>query len=610
MCGIAGYVGPKLIDDQAIKNTLQLMRKRGPNNSGFFSDKINNTNKVLLHSRLSIIDLKDQSHQPFKDDNFIIVFNGEIYNYIELKIELQNKGYKFRTSSDTEVLLKSYIEYGEDCIKKFIGMWSLAIFDKTKNIVFLSRDTFGEKPLYYYHKNSEFIFGSEIKFIKSLKPINNNINLDKIAKFLNFGYKSVHQDNETFFDDIKSLEAGCSVTINSDLTLYKKKNYVPKFLPNKEISYEEIVNNTKNLIKKSLELRLRSDVPVAFCLSGGIDSAFLASLAVKEFNKKINTFSIIDSDERYNESTNINKVVNDLQCENFQIPLKNDENFLERLESLIVQHDSPIMTISYYIHSFLSEQISKSGFKVAISGTGADEIFTGYYDHYLSYFASVSNSEIKKKEIKNWKKFVLPHIRNDLLKNINLYIDNPKNCDLVFGLEDNLKNVIKKPLISTLKEKIFIKDDVLRNKMLNELFYQVVPVILHHDDLNSMNFSIENRSPYLDQNLLDFSLNIPSKYLIKNGFQKNILRDSAKGILLDDIRLSRQKYGFNASLLTLIDMATIKSFLINDKSYLSELVDFNKLFNYLDKNKNNSTGEINKFLFNLINIKIFLDKNF
>ena len=144
--------------------------------------------------------------------------------------------------------------------------------------------------------------------------------------------------------------------------------------------------------------------------------------------------------------------------------------------------------------------------------------------------------------------------------------------------------------------------------MLNELFYQVVPVILHHDDLNSMNFSIENRSPYLDQNLLDFSLNIPSKYLIKNGFQKNILRDSAKGILLDDIRLSRQKYGFNASLLTLIDMATIKSFLINDKSYLSELVDFNKLFNYLDKN--NSTGEINKFLFNLINIKIFLDKNF
>ncbi len=607
MCGIAGYVGPKLIDDQSIKNTLQLMRKRGPNNSGFFSEKINNTNKVLLHSRLSIIDLKDQSHQPFKDDNFIIVFNGEIYNYIELKIELQNKGHKFRTSSDTEVLLKSYIEYGEDCIKKFIGMWSLAILDKTKNIVFLSRDTFGEKPLYYYHKNNEFIFGSEIKFIKSLKSINNNINRDKIAKFLNFGYKSVHQDNETFFDDIKSLEAGCSVTINSDLTLYIKKNYVPKFLPNKEISYEEIVNNTKNLIKKSLELRLRSDVPVAFCLSGGIDSAFLASLAVKEFNKKINTFSIVDSDERYNESTNINKIVNDLQCENFQIPLKKDENFLERLESLIVQHDSPILTISYYIHSFLSEQISKSGFKVAISGTGADEIFTGYYDHYLSYFASVSNPEIKQKEIKNWKEFVSPHIRNDLLKNINLYIDNPKNRDLAFGLDGNLKNVIKEPLISMPNEKIFIKDDILRNKMLNELFYQVVPVILHHDDLNSMNFSIENRSPYLDQNLVDFSLNIPTKYLIKNGFQKNILRDSAKGILLDDIRLSRKKYGFNASLLTLIDMITIKDFLINDTGYLSELVDFNKLFNYLDKN--NNTEGINKFLFNLINIKIFLDKN-
>ena len=249
----------------------------------------------------------------------------------------------------------------------------------------------------------EFIFGSEIKFIKSLKPINNNINLDKIAKFLK--HIQSHINKFILTDDIKSLEAGCSVTINSDLTLYKKKNYVPKFSPNKEISYEEIVNNAKNLIKKSLELRLRSDVPVAFCLSGGIDSAFFAIDAVKEFNKKINTFSIIDSDERYNELDNIESTVNDIGCESFKVKLNSNDDNLNRLESL-VKHDSPILTISYYIHSFLSEQISKSGFKVAISGTGADEIFTGYYDHFLLHFESVSNSEIKKKEIKNWKKFV------------------------------------------------------------------------------------------------------------------------------------------------------------------------------------------------------------
>ena len=378
----------------------------------------------------------------------------------------------------------------------------------------------------------------------------------------------------------------------------------------KKKSYDEIVYNTKELIKKSLSLRLRSDVPIAFCLSGGIDSAFLASLAVKEFNQKIKTFSIIDNNKKYNEKRNIDKIIQDLKCENTQIKLKKNKNFLNHLQDLIIQHDSPISTISYYVHSFLSEKISKSGFKVAISGTGADEIFTGYYDHYLLYFASVNNFRIKNNELIYWKKHVYPKIRNNLLKDPNLYLNNKNKYNLVFDLNKSLKKIIKKPIGKVLQEKQLYKKNILRNRMLNELFYQIVPVILHHDDLNSMMYSVENRSPFLDKELLNYSINIPTKYLIKEGYQKSILRDASKGILLDEIRMDRQKFGFNASLSSLTDINTIKNFLLKDKSNLSDIINFNKLFNHMKIFKNQKTGDFDKFLFNILNLKLFLDNNF
>ena len=248
------------------------------------------------------------------------------------------------------------------------------------------------------------------------------------------------------------------------------------------------------------------------------------------------------------------------------------------MQDLIIQHDSPISTISYYVHSFLSEKISKSGFKVAISGTGADEIFTGYYDHYLLYFASVNNFRIKNNELIYWKKHVYPKIRNNLLKDPNLYLNNKNKYNLVFDLNKSLKKIIKKPIGKVLQEKQLYKKNILRNRMLNELFYHIVPVILHHDDLNSMMYSVENRSPFLDKELLNYSINIPTKYLIKEGYQKSILRDASKGILLDEIRMDRQKFGFNASLSSLTDINTIKNFLLKDKSNLSDIINFK---NYL-----------------------------
>ena len=354
-------------------------------------------------------------------------------------------------------------------------------------------------------------------------------------------------------------------------------------------------------------MRLRSDVPIAFCLSGGIDSSYLASLAVKKFKKKIQTFSIIDDDKRYDERDNIKKILKDLNCKNKEIKLKNKNvNFFSRLRRLIKQHDSPIETISYYIHSFLSEEISRSGYKVAISGTGADEIFTGYYQHFLLYFASIKDSKKLKIEIKKWKKHIKPIIRNKELRNPNYYLSNPRNMNLTFNIDKDLSKLIKNKKPPTAKEFFFCKD-LLRNRMLNELFYEVVPVILNHDDLNSMNYSVENRSPFLDHNLLDFMLTVPTKYLIKDGYQKSILRSAAKNILDEDIRVVRQKHGFNASLFSLTNIREIKEFLQKNKTLISEYFDIDLLIKkYLfKKNINNAT--FSKFLFNVICIKMFLE---
>ena len=222
MCGIAGYFGNKPLDKTNIKSCLDLMKKRGPDNSDFFYQKYNKLNVYLLHSRLSIIDLKEQSNQPFEDEGYIVVFNGEIYNYLELKKKLQNLGHNFKTLSDTEVLLKSYIQYGEKCVDHFNGMWAFVILDKKKGSLFISRDRFGEKPLYFYKNDKEFFFGSEIKFIKKLINQKLEINKKKIFRSLNLGYRAVHQSQETYFNSIYSLKSGSNITIQKNLKLKKK----------------------------------------------------------------------------------------------------------------------------------------------------------------------------------------------------------------------------------------------------------------------------------------------------------------------------------------------------------------------------------------------------
>jgi len=340
MCGIAGYIGKKKIDKDRVNKTLSLMVNRGPDcqDSKIIEDGA--LNIALLHSRLSIIDLDKRSNQPFIIGDYYLIFNGEIYNYKELREKLEGKGVKFLTESDTEVLLRSYMEYGESCVEQFEGMWSFAIYDKKEKKLFLSRDRFAEKPLYFLRSEEGFFFASEIKFIASLLGRELSINEEHILRYLINGYKSLYKGKETFFKDIEELPYASNMVVKKNLKPSFQRYWKPICAPQK-MALEEAIDGFRHHLLKSIKIRLRADVPLAFCLSGGIDSSTIVSAAVKCFQYDAHTFSIIDSDERYNESDNIKATVDDLGCKHTFIDVSK-ENFLPRLEKLIGYHDCAI----------------------------------------------------------------------------------------------------------------------------------------------------------------------------------------------------------------------------------------------------------------------------
>lgn len=604
MCGIAGYIGKKTIEKNIIDNTLELMKNRGPDHQAHLNFSNAGNQIYLLHSRLSIIDLNPRSNQPFTIGDFAMIFNGEIYNYLELKKDLiKNHKVIFQTKSDTEVLLQYYIHYGEKCVDYFEGMWSFAIYDKKQHKLFLSRDRFAEKPLYYLETADGCYFGSEIKFLKSLSGIKLKINQQHLLRYLVNGYKSLYKVKETYFEQVKELPYASSLVIDAGLKKSEYRYWQPEFHPVR-MSLAEAIKGARYHLIESMKIRLRSDVPLAFCLSGGVDSSSLASIAVKKFHYDIATFSIIDKDERYNEQDNIKATIDDLGCKNTMIELST-KNMLPRLETLIQYHDSPVATIAFLIHSILSELIHRNGYKVAFSGTSADELFTGYYDHFNFYLYETRNHPQYKKHLRDWQKNIKKFIRNPHLKNPELFFNNPDFRDHIYLNNDIFASYMKVDFNESFTEKRFC-DSSLRNRMLNELFHEVTPLSLHEDDLNSMKYSIENRSPYLDSNLFQFAYSIPCELLIQNGYGKFILREAMKGILNDKVRLDRRKKGFNASINSIIDFKDPKDreYLLAD-SPIFDLVKKDKIIEIM--NKPELPNSFSKFLFNFINAKIFLE---
>ena len=426
-----------------------------------------------------------------------------------------------------------------------------------------------------------------------------------IFRYMINGYQSLYKGKETFFSGLMEVPSSTNLGIDNELNIRSYSYWKPVVKP-LDMTLNEAVEGFRHHLLESIKIRLRADVPMAFCLSGGIDSSAITSIASKVFNYDVMTFSIIDNDERYNEYDNIRATIDDLGCKHNIIHIPQD-GFFDRLERLIGYHDAPVYTISYYIHSFLSEAISKNGYRLVASGTAADELVTGYYDHFNLHLYEMRRHPDYKQYLNDWENHVGPIIRNPHLKNPELYFNQPDFRSHIYLNNDMFSSFFKKDF----KEEFFEEkycDSLLRNRMMNELFHEVIPVILHEDDLNSMFYSIENRSPYLDTELCNFSYSIPAEHLIRDGYAKYILREAVKGILNEKVRTDRQKKGFNASFNSLVDL--------NDKKNRDYMLEDSKIFDFIRKeeiarmmDEYPMSNSFSKFLFYFLNAKIFLELN-
>ncbi|MCF6132671.1 asparagine synthase (glutamine-hydrolyzing) [Flavobacterium wongokense] len=499
MCGITGIIGQKA-NKSNILEMLDCQKHRGPDFTAYFVEE----NSVALgHNRLSIIDLSSNANQPFTSDdgNYVMVFNGEIYNYIELRKELQPK-YQFRTQSDTEVLLNAYKEWGKKCLEKLNGMFALAIWDKKEQSLFAARDRFGVKPFYYHFDNSNFHFASEIKtiLVSGVAKIPN----EKVwSSFFTEG--SYGLPNETFWKDIHQLPGGHSLTLKNNVLQIEKwysfETRTKSLFSHFEKNEEEYITN---LLLKAINLRFRADVPVGFNLSGGLDSSTLLALIDQQNIDKsaVEAFTFVTNDERYDELFWVKSMLENRPFHLNICPLSANE--IPDLSFKMSQHQmEPYGGIPTIAYSKIFQAARQKGVKVLLDGQGSDEAWAGY-DYYINNSQSIVQGVTKS-----------PFRMNVL--------------DTEFA-QKSQKTIYEKPF-----------EDNLLNLQYRDLFYTKIPRALRFNDRVSMMHGTELREPFLDYELVEYVFSRPTDFKIKNGVQKWMLRKIAEQFLQKDLVLAPKR---------------------------------------------------------------------
>jgi asparagine synthase (glutamine-hydrolysing) len=608
MCGIAGYFGHRDIAAEPAERCLKLMRRRGPDAAAAYRHRTRNgRNALLLHSRLSIIDLAERSHQPFRSGDMVLSFNGEIYNYLELRPDLARSGPAFVTSGDTEVLIRLLAGMNGRALDQAEGMWAFALFDEAGERLMLSRDRFGEKPLYVMRDESGIFFGSEVKFIAELAGLRPSIDLDHLRRYMVNGYKALYKQSHGFFHGVHELAPGTNLNIDRDGSETVERYWKPSRLAVDEtIAYDDAVALVREALIRSVKLRLRADVPLAFCLSGGVDSNALIAIAKRVFGYDVHGFTIMNSDARYDEREMVEIAVKEMGLRHTAVPL-DGASFLGNLRMLVRQHDAPVYTISYYVQWQLMKQIAASDYKISISGTGADELFSGYFDHHNMYLAEVRGDPVRHAEaLADWHRHIAPIVRNPFLQDPDVFASEPHERGHIYLNADEFSDYLACSWSESFEE-VRYEESVLRNRMLNELFHEVVPPILHEDDLNAMYYSVENRSPYLDRGLFETTMKIPTRHLVRRGRAKALLRDAVADIAPRAVIDNPRKVGFNAPILDLLDLSDpdVRGALLDDGP-IFEHVRRDRIETLLDRSC--LPNSESKFLFYFLNAKIFLEE--
>ncbi|MBE8540573.1 asparagine synthase (glutamine-hydrolyzing) [Geoglobus acetivorans] len=611
MCGIAGIAG-KDLNKQWIFTMAESLKHRGPDDEGYllvntdkkiFEERGGRDSKIPLkcieesvnfdvdlvlgHRRLSILDPTPAGHQPMKyekDRVVWIVYNGEIYNYLEIKEELKRKGYEFKTDSDTEVVLAAYLEWGFDCVKKFNGMWAFVIYDPENNILFGSRDRFGIKPLYYTRGRNFFVFASEIKAILALPFIKRTVNESVLYDYLIFGV--LEHTNETFFSGIYKLLPSHSFVYyikKNELKIFKhyRLKYCSELSKFSEKEFKEYRDNVKSRIFRAIELRLRSDVPVGTCLSGGIDSSSIAVVInsilkrkkVPQIGKKQKVFTAYYSGEPMDESKYAEKVVESIGAEWYRVA-PTAEDLLKDLLDLVYYQEEPFISTSMYSQYRVMRLAKENGIKVLLDGQGGDELFAGYKIFYGAYFLDLlKNLKIwtLMKELRNLRNS--PVDLKDLITQVSRIIfakviPSALKWTIVRRMYPEMK-YINKDFLSKFKYRDYTRE--ITSTSLNEICYQWftkhnLQQLLRYEDRNSMAHSIEARVPFSDDTeLIEYVFMIPGTYKIHRGWSKFILREALSDLLPAEIKKRTDKVGFETP----------------EKIWLSKMSDeIKKLINY------------------------------
>ncbi len=551
MCGIAGIIGKQAFPEpKAVQEMLDTIYHRGPDGQGIYCDG----HLVLGHRRLAIIDLRPEGNQPMPyTDRYTIVHNGEVYNYIELRDELQKLGHSFVSETDTEVIAAAYAQWGVDCERRFNGMWAFAIYDKQEQTLFLSRDRFGVKPLYYRSAPDTFTFGSEIKeiWIHMPKPVKANEGV--LLAYLSDG--QFDYSEQTCFEEIKQLRGGHHMIYDLKTNNYEIKQWYSLGAKRKKTkdTYEQSVQKTKELFDNALRLRLRSDVPVGSTLSGGLDSSsIVCSLRqILPDDKPLITISSCFEEKAFDEQEYIDAVIEHANIVSHKIwpELKLD---IESLDKDIWQEDEPFTSSA---GRAVYEKAKELGLTVMLVGEGADEHLAGYTPFFECLFLELILSgrfrdlicQLKKyKELrapndsKSLKHMLLitaadfffsAHIRDFIRLHRKSYVPSrflSKRCL-------NHKEVYKARNLYTSTS----TDEVIKSYLTNEM-----PRILHALDRNSMACSIETRAPFLDIELIEASMNMPLSHKLWDGITKRVLRDAESDVLPESIKNRYGKMGF------------------------------------------------------------------
>ncbi len=576
MCGIVGIVSSNQKELSKIATATRTLSKRGPDNRSTI--KFNNLS--LGHARLSIIDTSKEANQPFTDltERYSIVFNGEIYNYQELKEELISEGVSFTTTSDTEVLLNLYIKHGSECLEKLNGFFAFGIYDKKDDSLFIARDRMGIKPLLYYFDGEQFIFSSELKAILTFN-IKKEIDKASLFNYLQFNYIPT---NNSILEGVKKLKPGHFIFIKGTNKLSDKIEeqlyYELPFnqeatLQTNAMNYGKAQEMLCNLLDDAVQKRLISDVPVGTFLSGGVDSSIISLLA-KRHKPDLKTFSIGYKDEPFFDETSYANAVAKKIGSNHQVFSLSNDDLYENLNNILDYIDEPFADSSA-IAVYLLSKYTKEHVTVALSGDGADEMFSGYNKHMAEFKSR--HPGIKESMVKMghplWRS--LPKSRNSKFTNLNRQLHK-------FSLGAKLTNKARywkwASIINEERANYLLKEELVFNPQrlsdtafeykkrkeellkgirrdgdINDVLYTDMKMVLTNDmlrkvDAMSMANSLEVRTPFLDHRLVNFAFSLPVAFKINTDMKKKILQDAFRDELPDEI-YKRPKHGFEVPLL-------------------------------------------------------------